>query len=66
MSEEALRKRLKEHGYVLYGIKHFKKHDRVVFGNDQIKISIKLRGKINHLVFNAIVEACIGKKEMVR
>jgi len=62
MSEEALRKRLEEHGYKLFGIRHFKNHDRIVFGNDEVKISINLRSKISHLAFNAIVEACVGKK----
>ena len=62
MSEKDLKKRLEEHGYTLYGIRHFKNHDRVNFGNDSIKLSLNLRGKISSLAFDALVEACVGKK----
>lgn len=53
MSEkiDELRKRLQRHGYQLYKIKHFKKHDRITFGNKNIKISINLRSKMSEVRF---------------
>lgn len=60
-TEEHLRARLKEHGYELMKIAHFKKFDRVTFGNREIKVSINLRGKLSELAFETLVEACIGK-----
>jgi len=60
--EERLRDRLKEHGYELVKLKHFKTFDRVTFRNLFIKISINLRGKVSELAFETLVEACIGKE----
>jgi hypothetical protein len=60
--EERLRDRLKEHGYDLVKLKHFKTFDRVTFRNQSIKISINLKGKISNLAFETLVEACIGKE----
>lgn len=57
----ALEKRLNEHGYELYGVKQFRNHDRVTFGNSEVKISINLRGHLSELALDAIVNACIGK-----
>jgi hypothetical protein len=62
-TEEQLRKRLKEHGYDLVKITYFKNHDRVTFGNKEIKISLNLRGKLSELAFETLIQACIGKKE---
>lgn len=59
---QELKKRLAEHGYDLYGFTSFKKHDRVNFGNDEVKISMNLRGKLSELAFDTLVEACIGSK----
>jgi hypothetical protein len=61
-TEEHLRTRLKEHGYDLIKISHFKNFDRITFGNKEIKMSINLRGKLSELAFETLVEACIGKE----
>jgi coproporphyrinogen III oxidase-like Fe-S oxidoreductase len=58
----ALRERLEKHGYKLYGITHFSNHDRINFGNKNVKISMNLRSKIAEIAFDALVEACIGKE----
>lgn len=58
-----LNQRLKQHGYTLYKITHFKNFDRIHFGNSAIKISLNLRGKISELALDTLIEACIGKKE---
>ena len=58
-----LNQRLEQHGYTLYKITHFKNHDRIHFGNSAITISLKLKGKLAHFALDAIIEACIGKKE---
>jgi hypothetical protein len=55
-----LQRRLEAHGYKLYGVKHFKKFDRVRFGNDEITISLNLRSKISELALDTLIEACIG------
>ena len=57
--EEALEKRLKEHGYELHKITHFDKYDRITFGNKKIKVSINLRSKISQLALDTIIDACI-------
>jgi len=57
-----LKRRLKEHGYSLWSIKHFKKHDRINFGNNKINISMNLRGKLSEFALDALVEACVGKE----
>ena len=62
-AEVELKERLEAHGYTLYGITHFKKHDRINFGNDKIKLTLKLRSKLSYFALDAIVNACIGKKE---
>lgn len=62
-TEEQLRKRLKEHGYDLVKVTHFKRFDRVTFGNKQIKISINLRGKLGEIAFETLIQACIGKEK---
>jgi len=62
-TEEHLRNRLKKHGYELIKITHFKRFDRVTFGNREIKMSINLRGKLSELAFETLVEACIGKRK---
>lgn len=59
---EQLRQRLAEHGYTLEKITPFKDHDRVTFGNKDLKISINLRGKLAQFALDAIVKACIGKE----
>jgi hypothetical protein len=61
-TEDRLRDRLKEHGYELVRLKHFKTFDRVTFRNQSINISINLRGKLSELAFDTLVEACIGKE----
>jgi hypothetical protein len=61
--EAELYKRMKEHGYTLYRIKHFKNFDRIHFGNNQINISLNLRGKLSELALETLIEACIGKRE---
>ena len=61
--EKELAERMKEHGYTLYRIKHFKNFDRIHFGNQQINISLNLRGKLSELALETLIEACIGKKE---
>ena len=58
-----LQKRLKDAGYELYGITEFKHFDRITFGNKQLKISLNLRSKLSELALDAIIAACIGKKE---
>jgi len=66
----ALKEQLEKHGYCLYQVTHFKKHDRVKFGNNDIMISMNLRGKLSEnlrgklseIALDALVEACIGKK----
>ena len=62
--EEQLRAKVLAHGYTHCEIKHFKKHDRVIFGNDKINLSLKLRSKISYVALDALVEACIGKSGM--
>jgi hypothetical protein len=57
-----LQARLERAGYTLYGITEFKNHDRVVFGNKNLKISLNLRGKLSEYALEAIVKACIGKE----
>ena len=59
---EELRRQLKEHGYELYGVTSFKRHDRVIFGNSQVKISLNLRGKLSEIALETLVNACIGKE----
>ena len=56
---QELERRLEEHGYKLYRIVHFKKHDRIHFGNDKIKISLDLRGTLSQIALDAVVERCI-------
>lgn len=58
-----LDQRLQQHGYRLYKITHFKNHDRIHFGNSAIKISLNLKGKLGFYALDAIIEACVGKKE---
>lgn len=58
-----LNQRLEQHGYILYKVTHFKKYDRIHFGNSAIKISLNLKGKLAEFALDAIIEACIGKKE---
>ena len=58
---EVLKKRLEEHGYTLYGVKHFKNFDRVNFGNSEIKLSLNLRSKISEIALDTLIKACIGK-----
>lgn len=55
--------RLAEHGYTLYKIQKFKKHDRIHFGNKQVKIALNLRGKLSEVALDALVEACVGGKK---
>lgn len=62
-TEKQLRYRLKEHGYDLMKITHFKSFDRVTFGNREIKMSINLRGKLSEIAFETLIEACIGKEK---
>lgn len=61
--EEELRQRLAQHGYKLEKITEFANHDRITFGNSQLKISINLRGKISEFALDALVNACIRKKK---
>jgi len=56
-----LEQRLKQHGYALYKITHFKNFDRIHFGNSAIKISLNLRGKLSEFTLETLIEACIGK-----
>lgn len=63
LAEIELKKRLEKHGYTFYGITHFKKHDRIRFGNKAINIFLNLRGKLSYFALDAIVDACIGKLE---
>ena len=58
-----LKQRLEQHGYTLYKVTHFKNFDRIHFGNSAIKISLNMRGKLSEFALDAIIEACIGKKE---
>lgn len=60
---EKLKAEILAHGYTFCEIKQFKKHDRVVFGNDKIKIRLNLRGKISEIALDALVKACIGSKK---
>jgi len=60
--EKELEERMKEHGYTLYSITHFKNFDRVHFGNDQINISLNLRGHLSELALETLIETCIGKE----
>ena len=50
---------LQEHGYTLYKVRHFKKHDRIHFGNQKLKIALNLKGKLSEIALDAVVEACI-------
>ena len=63
LQERELADRLKAHGYFLYKVVHFKRFDRIRFGNLQISIAVNLRGKLSELAVDAIIEACIGKGE---
>lgn len=56
-----LKKRLEEHGYCLWKVTHFKNHDRIHFGNENIKIAINLRSRISEIALDTLIEACIGK-----
>jgi len=58
--EKELAERMKEHGYTLYRVKHFKNFDRIHFGNEYINISLNLRGKLSELALETLIEACIG------
>jgi len=60
--EKELAERMKEHGYTLYRIQHFKTFDRIHFGNQQICISLNLRSKLSELALETLIEACIGKE----
>ena len=57
----ALKKRLEEHGYILYGVVHFKKYDRIHFGNENIKISLNLRGTLSEVALDGLIERCVGR-----
>ncbi|GEM_PF-1954001 len=59
---EQLRQRLAEHGYTLEKVTPFAHHDRITFGNKELKVSINLRGKLSQFALEAIVKACIGKE----
>jgi len=61
--ELALERELEKHGYKLHKITRFKKHDRVSFGNRNIKISINLRSKVSQLALKTLIQACIGSKQ---
>ncbi len=60
--ETQLRIRLKNHGYTLERIVHFKNYDRIIFGNKEIKISINLRGLFSEYALEAIIKACVGSE----
>lgn len=60
LREENLKKRLEQHGYKLEKITHFQKFDRIHFGNRNIKINLKLKGKLSQFALDALVEACVG------
>jgi hypothetical protein len=60
--KKGLQARLVQGGYTLYGITEFKTHDRIIFGNKELKISLNLRGKLSEFALDAIVKACIGKE----
>ena len=61
--EKQLAEKMKEHGYVLYRVKHFKNFDQIHFGNSQINISLNLRGKLSELALETLIEACVGREE---
>jgi len=56
-----LKKRLKEHGYYLEKVTHFKNHDRIHFSNENINITINLRSTVSQIALDALIEACVGK-----
>lgn len=60
--EEQLKGRLKNHGYELYKIVHFKNYDRIVFGNKQVKLSINMRGILAEYALETLVKACVGSE----
>jgi hypothetical protein len=59
-TELELRKTLESHGYTLHKITHFKKHDRIIFGNKNIRIVMNLRSKTSQIALDTLVKACIG------
>lgn len=63
---DSLNTELKKHGYTLYQVTHFKKHDRIRFGNKHIKISLNLRGKLSEFALDVLVKACIGRETRQR
>ncbi len=59
--EKQLAERMKEHGYTLYRVCHFKNFDRIHFGIENLNFSLNLRGKVSELALDTLIEACIGK-----
>ena len=62
-SRDALQAELEKHGYTLYKVSHFKNFDRIHFGNDKIKINLKLRGKLSEIALDVLIKACIGSEK---
>lgn len=59
---EKLKAEILAHGYTFCEIKQFKSHDRIIFGNDKIKLNLKLRGKLSEIALDALVKACLGSE----
>ena len=60
IDEKELEEQLNKHGYKLHKITKFKTHDRVIVGNDKIKISMNLRGKLSEIALETLIEVCVG------
>lgn len=58
--EQQLKAEILSHGYTFCSFQHFKSGDRVIFGNDKIKLNLKLRGQLSEIALNVLIEACIG------
>lgn len=64
IDERELEIQLNKHGYKLHKITRFRKHDRVTFGNDYVRISVNLRSKLSEIALETLVEACVGSNPL--
>ena len=65
-TESELTERLEKHGYKIHKITHFKNHDRIIFGNKNVRISMNLRSKLSCIALETLVTACIGSDSVTR
>lgn len=56
--ERKLKDEILAHGYTFCRFQHFKSGDRIIFGNKNIKINLKLRGQLSEIALEVLIKAC--------